>query len=1563
MRLLRIAPVFIIFFLMIQAISAQEVDVEELRQRIYDEDPQDFMNVSLGDSEVSLLLTGSWKGTLQGNLGFSNSAVGTGFASPESPLLFAQEADITLSLWLDDRWFVEASFLDDYDLNTYRAGYQGQPGEFFRYIGIGNTGLDFPSYPYLDLGGDSPSSFGYYGLMETESVKIHSLFRYDAASREEKVFAGGRERTYTYVQPQDSISGISFVLPDANIDTEIIVYIEDEKGELRDENNRRWRLASPSEYSAGKAQGIVELNIRPAGMAAVSYSNGVYNMGSYSASGFLREVQEWFDGIDLAGYPQCGNLQPIIINGTSALVIREPGTFSPFERQNRYDAASSNSEQAAVVSISSGTQINGYKLVRLAVNAASADIPLYTAAASALNIYELLPAEYVPSQRSPQSCWPLAREYPEVYLPGIRSFSGDIGLRFTNYGSAGGFIIGTDVVPGSVQVWRSGIQDSNFSYIPSSGEVVLRGAVGQNEIIRITYLKKTDETRLGSIAAGIGINYQKGFSPFSAMAAVGMRWNLTEDSAYTEEGQTSSGTVGISAKTLWDYDYLKAHIAAGFAVDQTDTTGLYRVMGMEGNETVLSLPYASSFVSNPPPPSTNYSPVLDISSRAELVYRTYSDNGVRGSTLMPLNWNAPLVSGLNRPYPVRDPLLNTASLAAEFTLDASENWTGFQVPLGYGSAVLSGAGEILIPFRLYEFAGDAGKLKIILQIGSLSGKDFYYLENTNLIWEEVLFDGSVDVLNGDLKYKTFRLDEDARKKLGNANFLRLIAVYEDVTGAVSGRVILSPPVVHGTAFRTVTLKNGNINGVPDSTVTAFETYDPALEMVYPEIIRRLHPSGSVQRVLKIEWGEMDTGVSAGIDGRTSRIPLSDYREISFFVKGPENPAVTEGTLSFIAADGPESINDPRLEAGIPMSAFTSGRWSKVTIRYQGDNTGVFVDGWGSHGTSFRYKPAGLSNDGQEGRSSYIAVIINPDDGVSLPGTTAEPAGICIDEIILEDPVMVYRINAGGAFEFRKPGMMLSAGNTEVFSDFMISTAIESEFRTAEELQTTGSMANRTGAEISVFGTKINGGIAFTAAEDTFLWSADHGISRSIGLFSFKETFYASPYDNSSRHNLNLAFSSDFYTRFNADAHYEFSSLRQRWNLGMGYKTQNVYIPSVSINSDAFWTKDGYVIEEDENYGELWINTLEKLVPDKGSGAENRRTQTQIVITEAVKPVGAILTFEGNTDFTAAINSTRSEYSAFLDIPVTLSKADINFRAGRGFKKQLDFSGEDITDDSRKFFESIGDSAPLWGVFPGYSLFSGKLNDAMDKVSPSQYTAFNDHFSARLNLHPLYTLAAFVVPARSTVRMERILEQKLDTRTDIFNLGGSLAFSAVNMFGNMGYSPVFNFYQSDEFYHTHQAAVIFSKGEDIAWRVQSTAGAGFRGFSGAVLNFVNTLTLRSGGYWLENFVTDWTYPAENSLLNVFYSWIARGMAGKSAFPGLSSLLSSDYEQLRKESLELTVDRTTDYLRWYATVGHESIIRILGRLEFTAFIKLRGSEDKYTEVFIFDVLLGTMLRVSF
>jgi hypothetical protein len=1604
--------------------TASVLNVDELRERYTTEAKSEIASFSLGDAEVSLSISGFWKASLQSSLGFSVTPIGTNAVSPDTPVLFTQEADLTLDLWLLDKWFVEASVLDNMDnyaFNTYRAGYQGFPGEIVRYAGIGNTGLNFPVFPYLDLGGDSSASFGFYGNFGGGPINFHALVRWDQAAREERTFVGGRERTFTYVPLQNSERGISFVLPDEKLDSDPYIYVEDEEGTLRDEQGRHWRLLGASEYAASKVLGLVELNKSYRGMIAVAYSNGgdqpwitsLDSYGSLSGTSFLGKVQKHFGPeIDLTGYPQCGALNiplnsPLnkpgtrTINNVPVLVLYEPGTFSPFERRSRYAAPSSATEEAAIVRLPGLQRVSGYDLVSLNSFLTSADIPLYAELDITRGYYELVP-DGGSANGSPESRWPLAPEYAGIYLPGISADADEINIRFTNYGSSGSYSIGTDVVPGSVQVWRSGILDSNFTFNASNGTVSLTSPAGFNEVIRITYLRQSSETKLGSIAAGIGAQYHKDGSPFSSEFAVGLRWNFNPGDTFTEEGISNPGTVGVSAKTAWDLNNFKADITAGLAFEQPDATGLYRIAGMEGNETVLELSAENSFVSYPPKSassSTQFSG-LDTANRANLVYKNYHDSSSLTNTLMSIDWAGfRIVPGENRPYPVRDPRLTgrTSVLAAEFSLDDSHIWTGFEVPLDNDTDILARAKEIEIPYRFHGFGVDPPPdFRVIVQIGSLAGKDYYFQENTALIYEQVLYPqtnnppDNPSSFNEYARIARFTLNDTDRLKLGSADYMRIIVVHDD-HDTIDGTVLAAPPIVRGAQFRPVIINNSvhdvSLSGPQVQTTEIRELgSDPyRLEATYSGIINRLHPDGRPQQVLHVEWDTLNTGDSAGADARIGSLPLTNYRVLSFFVKGPadkDNPSLgvpggTGGSLRFIIAQGPRSLNkaDERyIEAEIPLTRLKPGEWSKVSIRYQGEQQGVSVDDNAVPDARFTYRrqPSVAVTDLPPGRSMYTLVYISP-----LPGNQLSAGSFCIDEIILEEAAPLYRMNAGLMAEYKLPGTILAVKDFPILADLSLSAALEAEIDgdpfTANR-ETGGGVVSRLNAGITVLGAKITGNLAFNAAPEVFNWTAGHEISRSFGPVSVSEAFSASPSDDTLEHRLQIGLSTIFRARFDAEVYQDLGRQERKWNLALGLDppvkpgAKQTFIPTIGIETSAMWTSKAEELSVSD-YGRLWAQSWAPMVPDLGQGAAVRETKTAVIISEKTRPVGATLTLEGNTSFISNLESTRTGNLVRLEIPVETKSVLINFNMERGFKRQLFYAGYNVLDEGKKFGEGITDSAPLWLVFPFYSLFSRDLNAAFDKglnESPSfkdaQYTSFNDIVGISGRFPAFYDLRAFLIPSGASARIERVLEQKMDTRLDILHLQGNIRFSAINMFGSFGYKPLFKFYQSDDYSSILETSVAIPSDEDVSYRVQWSVGAGFRGFTGGELGFYNTATIGSSG-WLESMKIDWNVPRKNSLLSIIYNWIARGVRTQSSWLTLSALMDKPYEQLSKESLELTVDHSGDYLSWSLLMGHESIIRRVGQFNFSVFTKLQCTHSELTKNLSFIGIVGTTLNVMF
>ncbi|MDR2144581.1 MAG: hypothetical protein LBP29_09450, partial [Treponema sp.] len=1483
------------------------------------------------------------------------------------------------------------SFLDDYDLNTYRAGYQGFPGETVQYVGVGNTGLDFPVFPYLDLGGDSPSSFGVYGRFGSGDLSFHSLVRYDAAAREERIFVGDRERSFSNLSPDKPLRHLSFVLPNAPVSTPV-VYFEDKNGGLSG-GGRKWRLAAPSEYAASGINGIVELAREPTGMVAVSYTGG-YAMGSYgnatpgSGSGFLKAVQDHFDSsrtsIQLWTYPQPGNSGStpgtVTIGGASALVIYEPGTFSPFERQSRYRSPSSASEDAALVRVSTGERISGFELFSSESIVLSPDLPLYNLSgdASRRDIFELVPAAGSGNQRSPESMWPLAEEYPEMYLPGKQAFTGDISIRFTNYGPSGAYTIGTDVVPGSVQVYRGGILDSQVSYDPGSGTVQLASPVGFNEVIRITYLKRSEERRLGSLAAGVGLVYKPEGKPFSWETALGLRWNVSQE-AYTEEGATSPGTVGFGGKAAWDYDRLKASVSLGLGFEQPDTTGLYRVAGMEGNsEIVMGVSASNTFISEAPVKSVSASLLfteLPLSNRADLVYRNYRKADIFGvSKLMSIDWDAPVVPGKQGPYPAMD--ANMEIFAAEFDLEASggKNWTGFEVPLGENGKLLASAKSVVIPLRYYNFSHST--MTVVVQFGVLSDPNLGTMENTNLIVEERFFP---TIPAGPLPFGwvnnenvTIVLDDAKRHKLQNATHMRIVIINDDPIDPLQGRLLAARPYIMGASWRAITRTSGEISGAKDPKVLVKERRDPALNN---DTIDRLHPNGA-NHVLKIDW---DSSISsAGADGRVSEIPLSQYRVLGFFLKTPEPVLTGPGDyFHFVVARGPSSIGKPNetaLEAVIPAEAFNAagaGKWIKVELHYREKK--VLIDGNSVPGASLQYRQNALrrnETDMYTSGSTYVAAFVESSSNLTN-GTFS------IDEICLEEPAPSYRANTGTTLEWSHPDPIVSLNDTPVISNFSVNTALETGATgdpfTAES-ETFAGMQSRSSAGINVLGAAITGDLSFSVSNDISYWSAGHGVSRSFGPLSINERFNTAPYNRNFNHKLSAALDTTLHAQVSSDINYETRKLKRFWDFSTGVDPVQNGHPGFSLGADLGYTEKTDRSESRmPDYGETWAASFPEMLIDSGSVSggtiQNRDLHGRAEINVDRIPLGANLGFNMGNSVSIPLKTNQSSSQGALEFPFAIGNISGALRSERTFRRLERGYGKDLGEDLEQYGSDLSSSHPFWFSVPLYSIFDSRLENRLDETignypapEKTESTHWNEALSLNLLFPERYDPLSLVVPVGLSSRIDRTLEQRLDTRLDVFTFSPTLNFSGINLFGSMGTAPLFRFYRNDEIRHSVSGVFSFPKTEEPVWRIQAEQNLGFFGFKGAELEIRNVITTSPTG-WIESMALLWTVPAEKTLVSLIYDKTIGKMGGMNNFPAIKSLAESDYERFRRESLELVIDQSGDYGEYAIVLGHESLVRIIGKLTLTGFSKLNIKRNEYSDTLSFLLSFGTSLSVTF
>jgi hypothetical protein len=867
---------------------------------------------------------------------------------------------------------------------------------------------------------------------------------------------------------------------------------------------------------------------------------------------------------------------------------------------------------------------------------------------------------------------------------------------------------------------------------------------------------------------------------------------------------------------------------------------------------------------------------------------------------------------------------------------------------------------------------------IIAQFGTLSDPDQGIIENPSLMVEKTIYSGppvSSSGLVNDSSVTIVFNDAD-RQKLQNATHMRIIIAAVPPSTGFSGRLLVAKPYVMGASWRAITLNSAAITGAEDPKVSLAETRDPSLGN---STISRLHPSRANQ-VLKVDW---DSSVaSAGADGRVGEIPLSQYSVLSFFLKVPETRPVTKppsstpfSSFHFIIAHGSSSYGNPNetaLEVEIPSAAFgAAGQWVKVELNYREKK--VLIDGTSVSGVRLEYRQNALrqnENDIGAGAfgSSYIAAWF---ESLSGNGTFS------IDEICLEEPAPSYRLNTGTTLEWIHPEPVISVNDIPVVSNLSVNTALETgatgdPFNS--ESETFAGMQSRSSAGATVLGTALTGNLSFTASSELSYWSAGHGLSRSFGPVSINERFNTAPYSKNFDHKLSFGLGGPFHAQLSSDINYEIKRLKRLWDFSTGVEAVENGHPGFYLGTDL-----GYTEKTDKpeswlsNYGETWAMSFPEMLIDSGgvSGGtiQNRDLHGSAAVNVARTPLGVNLGFDMANVVSIPLKTTQSSSRGALEFPFTAGSIRGALRSERIFRRSENGYGEDLGEDIEQYGDSLSASSPLWFSVPIYSIFDSALENNLDKTldnysvpGKTENTRWNEQLSLNLFFPERYDPLSLVIPVSFSSRIDRTLEQRLDTRLDVFTLSPALNFSGVNLFGSMGTTPIFRFYRNDEFHHSVTGVFSFPKSEEPVWRLQAEQNLNFFGARGAEFEIRNTVTTGSTG-WIESMALLWTIPSEKTLLSLIYGKAMGKLGGMNNFPAIQSLAASDYEKLHRESLELVIDRSGDYGDYSVILGHESLVRIMGKLTLSAFSKLNVKYNEYSDTLSFMLNFGTSLMVTF
>ncbi len=571
-----------------------------------EEAPTSIFSSKIGDSDVDLYLSGYWKINLTGGLGFSWDSTGSGIeATPfpgfSSTPVFSQEPDITLSLWLQNQYFFELSFIDDYALNTFLFGYNAaHENDFLQKVRIGNTDIGSGSYSLLNIPAAGADSLGAMAEFKGPNSQHEAVVRFDPAEKMEKSFKGSYEILKTRLPLQAWVKGSFFILPDKGVEN-LHVYIEDTSGPYTDSNLLHYRLATDDDAVISAEEGYVFFKEPQDTNIAVYYTKNGASVGDSSlGKGSLAADSDglgnptgtvdasatedfYFDMPKYLGLDMSSAALSRTINGQTALLLYQPGQFSPFEMLSVYQLSFDVPVDGTPFDILlTGRNLSTGEKTSFAKGPVDKTVMFFHSSTDN-------------ALRSPANRYPFADKTGS----GVDLYGHDMStagsppdkeLLLEQYEKVTAYNLGQNVLDGSVEMTVQGIADDRFTFDSKTGNVSLLFIPAADDSIDFYYRTKAAASRGGDFLAAVGNHFDISDN-LSAEIGAGIRWNVSGGS-YTEKQNESPGSILASAGLSYTGEAVQADINGGVSFYSPDTTGTFRLLGMDAPDT--SVPATSS---------------------------------------------------------------------------------------------------------------------------------------------------------------------------------------------------------------------------------------------------------------------------------------------------------------------------------------------------------------------------------------------------------------------------------------------------------------------------------------------------------------------------------------------------------------------------------------------------------------------------------------------------------------------------------------------------------------------------------------------------------------------------------------------------------------------------------------------------------------------------------------------------------------------------------------------------------------------------------------------------------
>ncbi len=1483
------------------------------------------------DKSVEFIAQGYWdaklKETITATFGF-----GKPFSITAGTPVLSQQVDMTVTFMLDKHWYLQAAFADEFNKNTFTAGYTNGQG-YLKDFKISNRKIVFPSTYSVDdvgrgIGGGENQAPGLSAALADPDGKwtFDAAFRYDMLASREKTYYGKNSVNDTNRAKNSYVTGRMYVLPSFDSAAAVQnVYVESYNGSFVDGAGRRYKKLSSADYLVVPSRKMVVLSQR-AGAAktgsaapavAFSFSSeadaqkcfmelGAFgqNLLTQKGSGFLGDAQAAFgykDDLDndnrdlapnLASFSYSGKSGQIPVpdssgraaastascgffgslDGRTVLYVQHPAGFSPFTVCFRYDLGIAQTDEVQPVHSQSGKSAKNYAAYVSDDDLSFSEENYFGEKRFYADVYNTRAVSN--DYASALIRFPFCASSPGTYL-GYPD-SNDIVLRSRNYSPVNRFDIGTDAISGTVIVYKNGAIDSGAKYNPETGEVTLSTSVGASDKIYIVWYEDSKSFESGSIAGAAGFKYNWTEKLSGDVSAAG-RWTLPLEKKYAEASKTYFGYGTLASKISWQDENWNAANAVSGTVENKNTSGFYKLLGFDDSAAATGYNPKNAAKNLPAgfAPRLNPRP-SDVSGQAREL-----DNAFNCSVAAQSGFEDRGITGCQIPVQwifaenPQDWAATTISIAGLTLPSASTFSAALKLPAAF-------SGEIYLQLGVNDdekFTAEAKGSIPTWKISDSSAPDVLQSVDTKAA-------GSWQIV----KVALADSDRAACVQYKNARIVVVNSALESGAGAIYfGPYEVAAQGIFTIHSQDISVASAQIRTLNPGAARFNASANYAQEVSWSSVCEG-PPENSMITLYKY-FQEADT---------------ADYGEINVWFKhsfdGKKKAAATDsdyGMTLLLDTDSEKSggFGKAALWAALSKKAielFSQNAWHLLTI--DKIEKSVKIDGFPLSRQDFQM----IVND------SVIPSRVKIEFNTSGQQWWNERGTISLDEIYFSNTSPRLVVQDKNHVEWKKTGTLVESKNGyPILSDVRarLSSTETATFYAQKNRDAKADISADASLAWTLGKISFDASAARAAGSARAITNAAHSIKSASPLFkavSFSEAFNfdseskSAAKENSARLDFRAAgLPLSLYGEAKSDSN-EWSlnsSAKEGAELKLGSEKGGWLLRLSTERKQKELKSAGAEMISTENYFYSWLKASEKEFSPGSSFAAKRRVAGKIENTFYLPwlDLAPRADFSSEENYSASKNFYRTDKSAFVfAIPFKVKKNAFEFSWKKSSGATLNAEqGGDYGDDFWALFSSYGDRKHFFAAPPIYDLISSDLsknvhsktkNIVEGAAEESEYYSGEYSFSFK---RPLYAdKRDFFIPSSSSLSFSRDI-RAAKSLSDAYQAKAKLSWTAFNVFGKNGSLPIARWFEQDEYLSSFSAALKFARDNpsEITQTYDSYFQANFYITKDNVLKAGAEFQLQDMNNYAVKTTLSWKRPGKASPITALSRFAIKKLRGK------------------------------------------------------------------------------------